>query len=523
MRDLARMGTACRPFVFGPAALPFSVMALADPTVDSFPLRICLQSRECGSAVLERLAGSSLFPERPIGAAIVDALHRPGGSVACVSAPAMVDAEEQVGYYLRLGLATTPCPDDPRPPRERITLVSIDDPSSRWLSEKLFDPDLPDAAAARARLAALVSAEHAAGRGVLLCCFEPSANVERLAADLAVPSDQAPAWTIPLGTKSAGRDLFRDLGIPVAEGTPLCHDLDNLAAAMADMVSAGHHRFVLKLDSTAYGAGLGNAIVDVDQDSAAGIAAHLPASQVVDPKLGWDGFAAAVPEAGVLAEELLTGDGFRSPSFQGRLTPDGPLVVSTHEQVLAPNQQTYTGSAFPADARYRAVIIEYGTRVGEALRAKGIDRGDYGVDFIVVTRDGQPRVYACELNLRATGTRHGFDMATTLLGATPDVNGELRVDGEQRILLTSDNIVDPRYACLRPSALIDAVERSPLHYDPARREGVVLHLLSALPEHGKFGAVCVAATAEAAQGMLAELRAIALAEHSQSTVDCMDG
>ncbi|WP_067545094.1 hypothetical protein [Nocardia crassostreae] len=67
---------------------------------EQFPLRICVQSRECSAALLERLAGAVLLPERPIGAAIVAALHRTGGSVVCITAPAMVDMEDQVEYFL---------------------------------------------------------------------------------------------------------------------------------------------------------------------------------------------------------------------------------------------------------------------------------------------------------------------------------------------------------------------------------------------------------------------------------------
>ncbi|WP_225728778.1 MULTISPECIES: hypothetical protein [unclassified Nocardia] len=61
---------------------------------------------------------------------------------------------------------------------------------------------------------------------------------------------------------------------------------------------------------------------------------------------------------------------------------------STHEQLLAANGQTYLGATFPAADPYRGLLIDYGLRVGEALCAKGIERGDYGVDFIVVGRDG---------------------------------------------------------------------------------------------------------------------------------------
>jgi hypothetical protein len=119
-------------------------------------------------------------------------------------------------------------------------------------------------------------------------------------------------------------------------------------------------------------------------------------------------------------------------------------------------------------------------------------------------------VFGCEVNLRATGTRHGYDMATVLLGATPDDRGELYVDGQPRVYLTSDSIISEQLVGLRPGTLIDAVEHSPLHYRPDRRQGVVLHLLSNLPTLGKFGAVCIAESHEAAERMLAELRALAL-------------
>ena len=488
-------------------------MTSIHPSTEPFPMRISIQSRECSTAVLERLPGSTLFPERPIGAAIVSALHRPQGSVICVAAPGMVEADDQIEYFLRLGMATTR-QVDPRPPRDRVTVLSIEDQSSRWLSEKLLDVDHPDAVAACEHLRAAVERERRAGRNVMLNYFEPSARLERLADCLGVVGDQAPSWAIPLGTKASGRDIFRALQIPVAAATAPVRNLGELAAAMEPLVHEGRRRFVLKLDSTEYGAGMGNAFFDIDEEMAAdlpaAIAACLPHAQVVDPKFGWSGFSAAVPQAGVLAEELITGEEFRSPSVQGKLTPDGPQIVSTHEQVLAPNRQTYTGSVFPAAEPYRMLIAEYGQRVGKALHDKGINCGDYGVDFIVVSRNGRWHVFACELNLRATGTRHGFDMVTNLLGTTPDLDGELHVDGERRVYFASDSITSERYVGLRPRALIEAVERSPLHYDPARQQGVILHLLSTLPRYGKFGAICVADSAEVAERMMEDLRVIAL-------------
>jgi hypothetical protein len=484
------------------------------PRTDLFPLHISVQSRECSTAMMERL-GSTLFPERPVGAAIVSALHRPNGSVICVTGTPMVDAEEQIGYFVRLGMATTAV-TDPRPPRERVTVLSINDRSSRWLSEKLMDTDNPEAADVRAYLWAAAERERRAGRRVMLNYFEPSLLLEQLAERLEAVGDQAPSWTIPLGAKTAGRNIFRALGIPVAEATPAVRDLDELAAAMAPLVHGGHRRFVLKLDSTEYAAGAGNAFLDVDENTAAAadlpaaIATLLPRAELIDLRFGWSGFSAAVPQAGVLAEELITGEQFSSPSVQGRLTPSGPRILSTHEQVLASNMQTFTGCLLPAQEAYRTLIAEYCRRVGQALHEKGIDRGAYAVDFIAVCRSGQWQVFACELNLRATGTQHGFDMATTLLGTVPDSTGVLHVGGERRVYLTSDSIMSEHLVGLRPATLIGAVEQSPLHYQPTRKQGIVLHLLSTLPTLGKFGALCVADSHETAERMMNELRALAL-------------
>ncbi|MFC0437666.1 peptide ligase PGM1-related protein [Kutzneria buriramensis] len=476
---------------------------------------ISVQSRECSPAVLERLAGSTLYPERPIGAAILAALHRPGGSVICVSAPAMEDMAAQIAYFGRL--AGHPSVGD------RVTVLSIADRSPRWLSEKLLDATHPDAIAARSFLHDAVARERAAGREVLLSYFEPSEPLERLASSLGVIPEQAPSWSIPLGTKAASRSLFSSLGVPVARATPLVRSLPDLAAALVPLVQSGIHRFVLKLDSTAYAAGMGNALLDLpDVASAADVEALLPSAQVIDTTLAWPAFADLVAEAGILAEEFLTGDDFASPSFQGRFTADGPVAVSTHEQVLAPNGQTYTGSRFPADASYRSTVMDLGLRVGTALAAQGIHRGDYGVDFIAVLRSGSWHLFGCEINLRATGTRHGFDMVSHLLGVTPDPSGDFRVGPSRRVYLASDSIASDRYIGLRPHTLIDAVERSPLHFDPVRKRGVALHLLSTLPAYGKFGAVCIAESVPEAEAMQDALRSLA-ADLAQPTADRRQG
>ncbi|MFJ8689970.1 peptide ligase PGM1-related protein [Micromonospora wenchangensis] len=140
--------------------------------------------------------------------------------------------------------------------------------------------------------------------------------------------------------------------------------------------------------------------------------------------------------------------------------------------------------------------------------------GDYGVDFIAARRGDTLRVLGCELNLRATGTKHGFVMAGHLLDTVPDADGRLFTDTPdgraERVYQASDSITDPSLVGLAPARLIDAVERSPLCYDHTRRTGTVLHLLSALPEYGKFGAVRSGRDAAEAAGLMDRTRALAL-------------
>jgi hypothetical protein len=464
---------------------------------------VSIQSRECSPALLERLAGSTLFPERPLGAAIVTVLGRSDRDLLYVTAPGLADADEQVDYFLDLAAG----PAGARPARDRVEVVGVEDRSARWLSTKLLDPDSAVAGGARARVEAFVTRHQRAGGHVELSYFEPSENLERLAARLGIGGDQTAARHIPLGTKAAGRQLLREADVEVPDGTDEQHDLAGLRAAVAELAGRGHRRLVVKLSSTEYGAGLGNAVFTVADGD-------LARSVLMDPKLSWADFASLIPGSGVLAEELIEGAELRSPSFQGRVDPAGAVsALSTHDQVLAPNGQTYTGSAFPAAADYRADVLAAGLRVGARLRDRGVRGGDYGVDFIVVRRDGGWRTYGCEVNLRATGTKHGLDMVCALLGVRPDAAGRLITEDGERFYTASDGIAAEHYRGLRPAAVIAAVRNSDLHWDQHGRTGVTLHMLGALPDYGKFGAVCVgrsrAEAAELATGLRALVDALA--------------
>jgi PGM1 C-terminal domain len=447
--------------------------------------------------------GAEFLPERPVGAAIVRAAVEPDALILCVTAPGMQDAERQIDYYVSLA---TPDPRQRRDAARRVAVASLADDSRRWLSVKVRE----DAAFVDG-LRAWVDARLAENRNPLLRAFEPSADLEALAGDLGIGLDQAPAATIPLGSKAASRALFVEAGVPVAPGSHEQRDIDELVAAMVPLVRAGTRRFMLKLSSGLYASGLGIARLDLsepppgpDEKIARHVREALPHALVPAALGDWTAFAEAVPLAGVVAEERLVGQELTSPSFQGVLTPDGPRCLATHEQVLA-GGQVYSGSSFPAAADYRARLIEHGLRVGQALHRRGITRGDYGVDFIAIRDGADWRLYGCELNLRSTGVKHGFVLATTLLDAQPDADGTLHRQGEPRVYLASDTVTGPGYTSLRPAQVIDAVTASALHFTHQTGCGVVLYMLSALA-YGKLGALAIGPDPQACERMVDELR-----------------
>ncbi|MFJ9854852.1 peptide ligase PGM1-related protein [Streptomyces sp. NPDC101150] len=488
------------------------------------PARISVESRECDLRLIQHRPGTAYYPERLLGATIINTVGRGGGHLLYVTDRPIADAEQQISYYLAL------CGAD-RSAGKRVEPASMHDPSWRWLSHKLLDPTRAQARRVRARLSAFREDMRRAGASVEFSYFEPSRPLEELARSLGLPVGQASAAHISLGNKHSGRRLFREAGIRVPVGHDPFHTEEGLARALADLARAGHTRAVVKLDSSRFAGGYGQALCDLTTLAAAPSAD--PGGSVPSPAAALSAFSAAhlrgtgghraefaedIARFGAVAEAWL-GDGtaVRSPSFQGRLTRDGRVeTVSTHEQVFDPHKRTFTGCAFPADAAYRRTVTEYGLRMGRTLLERGVTQGDYGVDFLAVPGPGTTwQVLGCEVNLRATATKHAFLTATGLLGAQATTDGRLVVDGGERVYEASDALTIDGCEGVRPAQLIDWVTASPLHYDPRRGSGVVLHMMSAAAQYGRFGAVAIGTDHRHARRLLDDLRLL-VAEHARA-------
>jgi hypothetical protein len=178
-----------------------------------------------------------------------------------------------------------------------------------------------------------------------------------------------------------------------------------------------------------------------------------------------------------------------------RALPDGTVeLLSTHDQLLGGKSgQVYLGCVFPADPAYAAAIAEPAMVIGRHLAGLGV-LGRFAVDFVVVQDEsGAWTPYAIELNLRKGGTTHPFLTLQFLTDGSYD--GErglfLTPSGSTKYLVATDHLEDERLKGLTVEDLFDIVVNHGLHFDQARRTGVVFHMISCLTERGRVGLTAV--------------------------------
>lgn len=418
--------------------------------------------------------------------------------------PAIVD------YYLRFvpGAADA---------RRRLTLVAVDDPSIGSLAAKL----LRDRPALR-RLEAAVTASSRSGFGstgsgsgsgseeCYMLPFNVTPAESELAAALDIPLLGPRPELVRLGSKSGSRQVAARAGVRCLPGAEDLFSVKALGAAIADLqaVRPETDAFVVKLNNGF--AGQGNAIMEVG-----GLVEPLTASATVfcADEESWESFEAKIEAEGAIVEEVLRGDGLRSPSAQLQISADGTIdLLSTHDQILGgAHNQVYIGCRFPARADYRLTIQREAMKVAEVLAAEGVV-GAFGIDFLV-TDDGPAAgsgaVSLSEINLRMGGTTHPFWMARLATGGEFDPStGELRVGDGTRCYTATDNLKSPRLIGRTPAEVIATVDASGLAFDPDTASGVTLHLLGALPVAGKMGVTCIAETTEQGDEMYQELLAV---------------
>ena len=480
----------CAAFAHLQASLPGMVRRLF-PEPAAPRTVVVLPSLSMDQDVLARVAGVHHYEERMLSMLMLLRLPR----TRLIYLTSQPICETIIDYYLHL-LAGIPAAHA----RARLTLLPCYDSTAHPLTAKIL---------ARPRLMARLREAIGDPANAHIAAYTVSDLERTLAVQLGIPLYGCDPALQGLGSKSGGRKIMREAGVPIPDGIEDLADEQGVAAALAELKTRnpGLRRAVVKLNEGF--SGEGNALFRFDRAPTPPallpwIEARLPHLAFEARGMNWDSYREKLCEMGGVVEVFIEGEGKRSPSAQFRIDAAGHIEpVSTHDQVLGgPGGQVFLGSHFPADAGYRQEIQAAGLRVAEVLRRHGV-LGRFGVDFVSVPVEGSWLNYAIEINLRKGGTTHPFMMLQFLTGRIYDAaTGLLHTPaGQPRFYYASDNLESPLYRGLTPHDLVDLAVLHGLHYDGTTHEGVVFHLIGALSEFGKLGVVCVGGTRERAEDL----------------------
>ena len=419
-----------------------------------------------------------------------------------------------IDYYLDLLPGVIPSHARPR-----LFLPSPLDGSVRPLSQKLLErPRLIE------RIRSLIPDPDRAH----LVPFNTTNREKELALRLGIPMYGADPKFFPLGTKSGCRKIFQEENVPHPLGHENLASKDEVIEAIKQMRARKpwSKQVLVKLNEGV--SGEGNALVDLnglpppgDSRERAALEDRLKAMQFELKGVTYDSYMKKLEARKGIVEERITGEEFRSPSVQLRITPLGLVeLLSTHDQMLGgPSGQSYLGCVFPADSGYASLITREAAKVGKRLAEEGVI-GRFALDFVVVrSKDGKWDPYAIEINLRKGGTTHPFLTLQFLTDGTydPETATFTAPNGRQKFFVASDHVESPLYRTLTPDDLFDIVVRNGLHFGQKRQTGVVFHMMSALGELGRVGLTAVGNSHEEAEALYTRAVAILDQETANAT------
>src|SRR5438876_3925411 len=303
-------------------------------------------------------------------------LRQPRAQLIYVTSEAILPSI--IDYYLDLLPGVIPSHARPR-----LFLPSPLDGSVRPLSEKLLErPRLIE------RIRSLIMDPDRAH----LVPFNTTNREKELALRLGIPMYGADPKFFPLGTKSGCRKIFMEENVPHPLGHENLASKDEVIEAISQMRARkpSIKQVLIKLNEGV--SGEGNALIDLtglrrsgSSNERAELEERLRAMQFELKAITYNSYMEKLEDRKGVIEERITGEEFRSPSVQLRVTPLGSVeLLSTHDQMLGgPSGQSYLGCMFPADSGYASLITQEATKVGNRL-AKGGVIGRFALDFVVV-------------------------------------------------------------------------------------------------------------------------------------------
>ena len=321
-----------------------------------------------------------------------------------------------VDYYLDLLPGVIPSHA-----RKRLFLVSPLDGSARPLSAKLLE---------RPRLIARIRELILDPERAHLVPFNTTELERDLALALGIPMYGADPKLFHFGTKTGCRRLFAEEGVAASarsRGPAVARRRGRRDRRAARREAPDLEQVLVKLNEGVVRRGQRERRpprppAPGSATSRATIEARVRAMSFESASVTFDGYVAKLEAMGGIVEERITGDEFRSPSVQLRVTPLGNVeLLSTHDQVLGgPSGQAFIGCRFPGRPGLRAPDHGGG---GKGRRAARGGRGHRPVRPRLRRRQRRTAAgssYAIELNLRKGGTTHPFLTLQFLTDGTYD-------------------------------------------------------------------------------------------------------
>lgn len=450
---------------------------------------VVIPSLTLDHTILSKVKGHVFYEERLL--CLLMLLRMPRTRVIYVTSvpidPAIID------YYLHLLPGITGYHA-----RQRLTLLSCFDSSSVPLTEKILH---------RPRLIERIRNHIDPHAPAHITCFNVTEYEQSLALKLNIPIYGCDPDLNYLGTKSAGRKLFKSLNIRTPDGF---EDVKNKTEVIDCLVLLKQRhpalqKAVVKMNDGF--SGEGNAVFSY-KNAPTGESLYSWISKYLDEQLNIvaanltsEVFFQKFEEMEGIVEEFLEAELVTSPSVQCRINPLGEVtVLSTHDQMLGgDNNQIFLGATFPADKVYATEIGGLGHRIAEGLKELGV-LGRFAIDFMSTKNGDSFTHYALEINLRKGGTTHPYLMLQFLTEGDydPEKGEYFMPDGKKRYYFATDNLQRDCYKGLTPHDLIEIAMINGLHYSNALEEGVMFHLISALSQYGKVGLVSIGSTPERA-------------------------
>ncbi|MES1221037.1 MAG: carboxylate-amine ligase, partial [Bacteroidota bacterium] len=246
--------------------------------------------------------------------------------------------------------------------QRRLTLLSCHDASGKSLTEKIMQ---------RPRLIQRIRECIADVNNAHMACFNVTEFERSLAVQLGVPIFGCDPDLYELGSKSNGRKIFRECGVPVPPGFEDLRTEEDIVEALVKLKQQdpGLRKVVLKLNDGF--SGDGNGVFDYTgieehKDWKQWVHEQLPRRlRLVAEDLSYEKFLQKYNEMGGIIEAFIEGEIKESPSVQCRITPAGVCeVISTHDQVLGGESgQVFIGAKFPASIEYAPDLNIIGKKV----------------------------------------------------------------------------------------------------------------------------------------------------------------